>query len=158
MIMKRILFVCLGNICRSPSGEAVFNHLIERTNSTSDYYVDSAGTSAYHTGEKADSRMRKHGVKRGYQFRSRSRAFIKDDFDRFDYIIAMDSSNYRDILKLDPISTFKDKVFMMTDFSKEYKGMDVPDPYYGGADGFEKVLDMLEEACSGLYNYITNEV
>lgn len=158
MDMKRILFVCLGNICRSPSGEAVFNHIIKRENNSSDFFVDSAGTSAYHVGETADSRMIKHGARRGYQFNSRSRAFIRDDFNNFDYIIAMDSSNYKDILRLAPEENYKENVFMMTYFSNRYKGMDVPDPYYGGPDGFEEVLDILEESCLGLFNYLKDEL
>lgn len=154
IFMKRVIFVCLGNICRSPSGEAVFNKIVESNSKEDNFYVDSAGTSAYHAGEKADTRMISHGVKRGYNFISRSRQFIRDDFNNFDIIIAMDSSNYKDILGLDSGNKYKSKVFMMTDFSTNFKGQDVPDPYYGGADGFEIVLDILEDSCLGLYKYL----
>lgn len=152
--MNRILFVCLGNICRSPSGEAVFNKLLEDKPDSDNFFIDSAGTSAYHVGERADSRMINHGERRGYQFLSRSRQFIQDDFNNFDIIIAMDSSNYKDILSLDVNDNYKSKVFMMTHFSKNFKNIDVPDPYYGGPKGFETVLDILEDSCQGLYKYL----
>lgn len=152
--MVKIVFVCLGNICRSPSGEGVFTRLVEEKNYKDKFYIDSAGTSAYHVGEQADSRMRKHAARKGYRLESRSRQFITDDFNSFDYIIAMDSSNYRDILKLDPSGSFKNKVHMMCDFSKEYFNQDIPDPYYGGPEGFDTVITMLEEACSGLLDFI----
>lgn len=154
--MKKIVFVCLGNICRSPSGEGVFKYLLKKRQLEDNYFVDSAGTSAYHVGEKADSRMRKHALKRGYNLTSRSRQFIKDDLNNFDLIIPMDSSNFDDILHLAEDKHLK-KVKLMTDFSSKYKGQDVPDPYYGGDSGFELVLDILEESCNGLLDYLENE-
>lgn len=155
--MKKVVFVCLGNICRSPSGEGVFKYFVKSSNLENDYYIDSAGTSAYHVGEMADSRMRKHASRRGYNLTSRSRQFIKSDFKKFDLIIAMDSSNYDDILLLSTSKDDKNKVKMMTDFSTSFIGEDVPDPYYGGSQGFELVLDILEDSCKGLLEYLESE-
>lgn len=148
--MINILFVCLGNICRSPSGEGVFKSLVKSEGLEADFFIDSAGTSAYHLGEPADRRMRKHAERRNIQLTSRSRKFTRADFNNFDYILAMDGSNYDDIISLDRRGEHRDKVFMMTDFSALYKNYDVPDPYFGGDDGFEEVLDLLEESCRGL--------
>ncbi len=147
--MINILFVCLGNICRSPSGEGVFKALVKRENLETKFYIDSAGTSAFHVGEQADRRMQRHAAKRDIFLTSRSRKFTRDDFIKFDYIMAMDNDNYRDIISIDKHNEYKRKVFMMTDFSPVYKSQEVPDPYYGGKDGFEDVLDMLEESCIG---------
>lgn len=155
--MIKVLFVCLGNICRSPSAEGVFKKIVEENNLDDKIFIDSAGTSAYHVGERADSRMRKHASKRFYNLTSRSRQFVHNDFIKFDYIIAMDNSNYIDILKVDRGGEFSHKVKMMNDFSREYFSLDVPDPYYGGSEGFETVLDMLEESCSLLLNFIKEE-
>lgn len=155
--MVKVLFVCLGNICRSPSAEGVFKKIVEKNSLSDKIFIDSAGTSAYHVGERADSRMRKHASKRFYNLTSRSRQFVHNDFVQFEYIIAMDNSNYKDILKVDRNEEFGHKVKMMNDFSKEYFGLDIPDPYYGGSDGFETVLDMLEESCSQFLNFLKEE-
>ncbi len=141
----RVLFVCLGNICRSPSAEAVFKHLVEKEGLENKFFIDSAGTSGWHEGEPADGRMRFHAEKRGIALTSLSRQVRQSDFDSFDYIIAMDSSNYRNLLNMAKNEEQKEKVHLMTDYSRAYSG-DVPDPYYGGAQGFEDVLDMLEES------------
>ena len=152
--MIKILFVCLGNICRSPSGEAVMNALIERNNLRDRIACDSAGTIAYHTGEPADARMQKHAIKRGYNLTSIARQIKLNDFERFNYIIAMDRDNYRKILALDVEGKYKDKVKLMMNFAIEHSDNDVPDPYYGGEQGFEYVLDLLEDACLGLLKHI----
>ena len=152
--MINVLFVCLGNICRSPSGEGVFKALVKKENLEDAFFIDSSGTSAFHVGEQADRRMQKHAARRDIYLTSLSRKFIHDDFTNFDYIIAMDKDNYRDILSMDKQGDFKKKVFMMTDFSLDYKGREVSDPYYGGDSGFEDVLDMLEESCRGLLEII----
>lgn len=147
----------MGNICRSPSGEGVFKSLVKNAGLEKEFSIDSAGTTAYHTGEPADARMRKHAAKRNIQLTSRARQFQYSDFSNFDYIIAMDSDNYRDILRIDRTGEFRDKVHMMNDFSRDYRGTDVPDPYYGGSAGFERVLDMLEDSCSGLLSQLRSE-
>lgn len=150
----RVLFVCLGNICRSPAGEGIFKTLIKNEGLEELIKVDSAGTSGYHDGELPDHRMRKHGVKRGYKFDSLSRKFTARDFDNFDIILAMDDSNYHNIMALAPDLDSEKKVHRMVDFSKRYMHDHIPDPYYSGADGFELVLDLLEDACEGLLDQI----
>lgn len=151
---KRILFVCLGNICRSPSAEAVFKHVVEENGKSSDFIIDSAGTSAWHAGEKADARMRQHAKKRGINLTSISRKFVVEDFDRFDYIIAMDRQNLEDMKQMARNKSDLDKLHMMTSFSKGFNYDHVPDPYYGGDAGFELVLDILGDASDGLYQFI----
>jgi len=152
--MIKILFVCMGNICRSPSGEAVMNSLILKNNLQDRVSCDSAGTIAYHTGEPADARMQRHATKRGYNLTSIARQIKLYDFERFNYIIAMDSENYRNILALDPRGKYKQKVTLMMAYATQYPDKDVPDPYYGGEQGFEYVLDLLEDACLGLLKHI----
>ena len=147
----------MGNICRSPSGEAVMNALIEKNNLQDKIMCDSAGTIAYHTGEHADARMQKHAIKRGYNLTSLARQIKHHDFDDFDYIVAMDTDNYNNVLALDKQEKYKNKVSMMMDFAKKYNDKNVPDPYYGGEQGFEYVLDLLEDACSGLLKHIVKK-
>lgn len=156
--MIKVLFVCLGNICRSPSAEGVMQHLIEKKGLHDKIYVDSAGTIAVHAGEKADYRMRSHAIKRGYDLQSISRQFIaKSDFDKFDYIIAMDNNNQKDLLSIARNETDKKKISKMTDYCIQLNQTEVPDPYYGGEQGFELVLDILEDACTGLLKHIIKE-
>ena len=152
--MIKIVFVCLGNICRSPSAEGIFREKVIESSLDNIIEIDSAGTSAFHVGELADSRMRKHASRRGYNLTSRSRQFKKSDFNEFDYIVVMDKQNYSDILNLDNNNRFKEKVKMMTDFSTSYFQEDVPDPYYGGPNGFDVVIDILEESCNGFLDFL----
>jgi len=151
---KNILFVCLGNICRSPSAEAVFKHLVEKRGEDGQFFIDSAGTSAWHAGEKADARMRRHAKKRGIELTSISRKFVPEDFDRFDYIIAMDRENMDEMKRMARNKNDLDKLHMMTDFSQKFNYHEIPDPYYGGDEGFELVLDLLEDANKGLLDHI----
>ncbi len=155
--MISILFVCMGNICRSPSGEAVMNALIKKYNLENQIKCDSAGTIAYHTGEPADARMQKHAAKRGYNLTSIARQIKYSDFEKFDYIIAMDKSNYSDLLHLDSEEKYGNKIFMMMQFANKFTEEEVPDPYYGGEQGFEYVLDLLEDACSGLLKFVVKK-
>jgi protein-tyrosine phosphatase len=156
--MKQILFVCLGNICRSPSAEAVFNALIEKKGLENELSCDSAGTAAYHIGSPADHRMRQIGLKRGYSLTSIARQVDPDkDFDRFDYIIGMDKQNVHDLKSMVRNESDRKKVFLMTDFCDDRKYDSVPDPYYGGSAGFELVLDILEDACAGLLRKLQKE-
>lgn len=155
---KKILFVCLGNICRSPAAEGIFKSIIEKHGKSNDYIVDSAGTSGYHIGDLPDKRMRKHGSMRGYDFNSLSRKFSIEDFLDFDYIITMDDSNYHNVTRLASTLDDRDKVKKMVDYlQKDWPYDHVPDPYYEGADGFELVLDLLEDACDGLYKTLEAE-
>jgi protein-tyrosine phosphatase len=148
---KRILFVCLGNICRSPSAEAVFTSLVEKEGMSGKIEIDSAGTGAWHAGEPADARMQKHARKRGYNLTSIARKFDPNsDFDQFDHIIGMDDDNIRDLKALARNESDLSKIRKMTDFSNLYNYSVIPDPYYGGEEGFELVLDLLEDASEGL--------
>lgn len=156
--MKSVLFVCWGNICRSPSAEAVFKKLVETKGLKKEFYIDSAGTIAAHSGERADSRMRQHASLRGYSLESISRKVDPNvDFDRFDYIVAMDDRNMDDLMLMTRNSDDVNKISKMTDYCTSFKNTSVPDPYYGGSKGFELVLDLLEDACEGLLKQIQKE-
>lgn len=150
----KLLFVCLGNICRSPSAENIMNHLIERAGLQTKIVCDSAGTSGYHIGAPPDSRMTTAASQRGLQLRGRSRKLHPSDLQRFDLILAMDRENYQDILYLDREGKYEDKVYLICDFASNYQEREVPDPYYGGQEGFERVMDLLFDACEGLLNYV----
>ncbi|RMH64343.1 MAG: low molecular weight phosphotyrosine protein phosphatase [Calditrichaeota bacterium] len=154
--MISVLFVCLGNICRSPSGEAVFRALVEQQGLSDHFRIDSAGIIGWHAGEGADARMKRHAARRGYDLTSISRQVTAEDLRDFDYIIAMDDQNLRDLKRLDTTGEYGDKFYKMTDFCRSCTETVVPDPYYGGAEGFEKVLDLLEDACAGLLDHIRN--
>lgn len=151
MEAKKILFVCMGNICRSPSAEAVFTGFTKSRGFEEQFEVDSAGTLAYHSGEKADRRMQSHASKRGYDLTSISRKFNPDtDFDSFDLIIGMDDENVAALKGFARNTSDHEKIYKMTDFRKEWSYDEIPDPYYGGEEGFELVLDLLEDSCEGL--------
>jgi protein-tyrosine phosphatase len=148
---KKVLFVCMGNICRSPSAEAVFTGMVKSKGLAGKFEIDSAGTGGWHVGKPADKRMQKHAVKRGLNLTSIARQFDPDhDFDHFDLIIAMDDENVAELRSLARHDHDIKKIHKMTDFSKEWRYTEVPDPYYGGEEGFELVLDLLEDACEGL--------
>lgn len=146
----RILFVCLGNICRSPLAEEIMRKLLTDAGLSEEVEVDSAGVLSYHRGELPDARMRMHAARRGYQLTHRSRPIEIDDFFHFDRIIGMDDQNIDDLLDLAPSVEAQQKVKRMCLYCKEKMVDHVPDPYYGGASGFENVLDILEDACQGL--------
>ncbi|QEN03153.1 low molecular weight phosphotyrosine protein phosphatase [Thiospirochaeta perfilievii] len=152
--MIKVLFVCLGNICRSPTAEGIFKSIVSDLGLDSQFYIDSAGTSAYHVGETPDVRMRRAAQKRGYELNSNSRQFTTEDFTNFDHIVVMDKSNLRDVLSLDKSNLYKNRVSLMTDYSTNYRNSDVPDPYYGADDGFNIVIDILEESLKGFINSI----
>ena len=147
----RICFVCLGNIVRSPFAENLFRHLAEEIGVEQKYQVDSAGTSAYHVGEEPDPRMRQVAAQHGFHYTGRARQFEQDDFENFDVIIAMDETNRRNLLRMAHTPEHKTKVRMMRQFDPNGSASDpVPDPYYGGIDGFEKVYRILERSIKGL--------
>lgn len=147
----KILFVCLGNICRSSAAEGVMKQFVERERRQEEFVIDSAGILSYHQGELPDPRMRSHAARRGYQLTHRSRPVSTDDFLEFDLIIGMDDRNLDDLHRLAPSLESEEKIHRMTDYCRHYPEADhVPDPYYGGAAGFDLVLDLLEDACQGL--------
>ncbi len=141
----------MGNICRSPSADAVFAGIVKHSGLSQNFEIDSAGTTGYHVGQKADRRMQSHAIKRGFNLTSISRLFNPEsDFDHFDYIIGMDDENMYSLKNMARNNEDLDKLYKMTDFSKEWNYKEVPDPYYGGDEGFELVLDLLEDSCEGL--------
>ena len=150
----KLLFVCLGNICRSPSAENIMKHLIEQAGLSDRIICDSAGTSSYHIGSPPDRRMTIAAKNRGIKLEGEARQFQKTDFEEFDLILAMDRENYRDILYLDRDGKYKDKVRLMCDFCTRHNIKEVPDPYYGGPEGFDRVIDILLDACEGLLQSI----
>ncbi|SKB92986.1 low molecular weight protein-tyrosine-phosphatase [Alkalitalea saponilacus] len=157
MDKTKILFVCLGNICRSPSAEAVMKNLVEKHGVAEKYEIDSSGIISFHHGKPADARMRKHAERRGYNLTSISRPINPSrDFSYFDLIVGMDNQNIRDLKNLAPDKDSAQKIVKMTDFCSGGKHTEVPDPYYGGAEGFELVLDILEDACNGLLLHISD--
>jgi len=157
MDKTKILFICMGNICRSPSAEAVFTGLVQNKGLAKSFEIDSAGTTGYHVGQNADRRMQSHAIKRDFNLTSISRLFNADtDFDHFDLIIGMDDDNMHDLKHMARNKEDLDKLHKMTDFSKEMKYDEVPDPYYGGDAGFELVLDLLEDACEGLLEEVVS--
>lgn len=145
----KVLFVCMGNICRSPSAEGVFNKLIIDQQLQEQFSIDSAGTHAYHTGESPDLRSQKAAEERQVDLRKiRARKVIMGDFEDFDYLLAMDSSNHSDMIQACP-EEHQHKIKLFLDYAPHLKTNEVPDPYYGGTYGFETVLDLIEEASTG---------
>jgi len=149
-----VLFVCLGNICRSPTAHAVFRQKLKATKLN--VTLESAGTAGYHIGASPDKRSIKHGEKRNYDFSNLfARAVIDDDFEFYDHILVMDKSNYQDLMDRCP-DIYQHKINLFLDYATNYPDYDeVPDPYYGGEQGFETVLDLIEDASDGLINYLS---
>jgi protein-tyrosine phosphatase len=146
----KVIFVCMGNICRSPTAQGVFERLVEQAGLTGRIHIDSAGTHAYHVGEKPDKRATQAAAGRGIDLTGqRARRFEAADFERFDYVLAMDSSNVDDLMVVCP-EHHQDKVRLFLDFAAELSQSEVPDPYYGGPQGFERVLDLVEEGARAL--------
>lgn len=154
----KLLFVCLGNICRSPAAENIMNDLIKREGLSDRIICDSAGTSSYHIGSPPDRRMTAAAKQRGIQMRGQARQFERSDFAAFDLILAMDRENYQNILALDPQGQYSDKVKLMCEFCTEHTDREVPDPYYGGPEGFNYVIDLLTDACEGLLQHVRHEL
>ena len=151
MTKEKILFICLGNICRSPMAETVMNKLLEDKGLSDKYEIDSAGLDNYHEGEKADRRMRSHACFRGYDITHISRPMTEEDWYSFDRIICMDEQNRRTLERRAPSLEFTKKIELITDYCRKYSYAScVPDPYYGGDQGFENVIDLLEDACEGI--------
>jgi protein-tyrosine phosphatase len=152
--MIRVLFVCMGNICRSPTAEGVFRKHVTQAGLTESIEIDSAGTHAYHVGEPPDSRAQEAALRRGIDLSSqRGRKAIREDFARFDYVLAMDSENFENLKDICP-ATQRHKLRLFLEFAPNHPLREVPDPYFGGNAGFDKVLDMIEEASQGLLDHI----
>jgi len=155
---KRVLFVCMGNICRSPASEGVMQSLVNERGLSEQIDIDSAGTIGYHTGNRADARMRAAAEQRGIALESRARQVTREDLTEFDLVVAMDRANYDDLLALGPSDDERTRVRMLGEFLPGHTGSGVgpngaagvPDPYYGGPGGFEQVLDMVESACPAI--------
>ncbi len=154
----RILFVCMGNICRSPAGECVMRHLLRDDPLRELVECDSAGTLGYHTGESPDPRMSQALRDRGITVLGRARQVSQDDLEKFDLILAMDRDNLRYLHDLDAQGKYRDKMGLFGSYCQKTPGAEVPDPYYGGAEGFERVLDMLEDGCSQLMGKLRTAV
>lgn len=150
----RILFVCMGNICRSPAAEGVMRHLVEQEHLDHWIECDSAGTIDFHAGEPPDARMRKAAQKRGIVLSGRARQIEHEDFERFDLIVTMDEDNFRFVRGMDSDGRYGGKIFSFVEFLREESAHEVPDPYYQGAEGFERVLDLLEDGCQGMLDEI----
>lgn len=152
--MIRVCFVCLGNICRSPQAEGIFRELVVTASLTDRFHIDSAGTGGWHAGELPDARTRATSARRGVPLTHRARQFTVADFERFDHILAMDRRNLADLHALAPTDDARRKVRLLRDHDPAGSG-DVPDPYYGGHDGFDHVFDLCEAACRGLLAELT---
>jgi len=150
--MISVLFVCMGNICRSPTAEGVFRKLVSDAGRSAEFEIDSAGTIGYHAGDPADRRMRSAAEVRGYRLESLARRIEASDFHRFDWIVAMDDANFDEVSMQDPGA--RANVVRMCDYCEIHSETEVPDPYYGGEAGFYKVIDILEDACANFLRQV----
>lgn len=155
----RILFVCLGNICRSPAAEGVLRRMAEERGVADRVEIDSAGTYGGHAGELPDPRMRRAAAVRGYMLTHRSRQVREADFERFDMIVAMDDNNYEALFRMAPSRADGERIYRMAEFLRRYPDRSyIPDPYYEGDEGFERVLDLLEDGCGALLDRVAGNV
>ena len=153
-----VLFICLGNICRSPAAQAVMQRMVDERGLTDRFHIDSAGTGGWHIGDLPDKRMRVHARPRGYELTHRARKVQASDFEDFDLIVGMDAANVDELCYRAATIEQQNKVVMMGDYIRQYPNYDyVPDPYYEGSEGFELVLDLLEDACDNLLNRIIEQ-
>ncbi|MGE9291314.1 MAG: low molecular weight protein-tyrosine-phosphatase [Puniceicoccales bacterium] len=154
--MIRVLFVCMGNICRSPAAEGIFRKEVKKAALSDEIICDSAGTIEFHAGDPADARMMRAARSRGYDLTSIARGIRPEDFDRFDWIITMDDENYRNVTALAPDENARNQVRRFCDWVSIPQVKEVPDPYYGGDNGFENVLDILEDGSKSLLEWFQN--
>jgi protein-tyrosine phosphatase len=153
----RILFVCLGNICRSPLAEAVFRHKVRDRGVEDRFEIDSAGTSGYHNGAPPDPRSTETARRRGVELAGQSRQLSAPDLRRFDYVVAMDEENLREIRALEAASGGSARIHRLREWDPEAPGGDVPDPYYGGPSGFDDVHDIVDRSCDALLDHLLSE-
>lgn len=156
--MIKILFVCMGNICRSPAAEGVMKALVNQNGMKNKFFIDSAGTIDYHEGELPDPRMIQAASERGYNLDHKARQITKADLENFDYIITMDDEIHKSVLRLNTQKKYHHKIFRMTDFLKTMKANEIPDPYYGTKRDFEYTLDLIEDASKGLLNFVQKDL
>ena len=157
--MYNVLFVCLGNICRSPAAEAIFQATVKKAGLHNQVFVDSCGTTAHHAGEKADLRMSVHAEKRGYHIESLARGFLSDkDFSKYDTIVAMDNQNFADLQELANSELQSQKIKKFVSYCKNIAADEVKDPYYGGPNDFEKTLDLIEDGCQLLLREVKEKI
>lgn len=154
----RLLFVCLGNICRSPAAEGVMRAMIAKEDLANRVTIRSAGTAGWHAGKLPDQRMRSAGQNRGYDLSSRARQVSEDDLREYDLVLVMDQQNLRDIRTYDSESKHSAKIRLFCEFCTDHTETEVPDPYYGGEQGFEHVLDLLEDGCRGVLRHIRSSL
>lgn len=154
----KICFVCLGNICRSPTAEGIFQYLVSKRDLASYFFIDSAGTSAFHIGEPANRHSQGTARKHGVSLHSRARRFEAGDFHEFDLILAMDHENYENLTRMDRKNQFEDSIKMIRDFDPEPGNGAVPDPYYGGLDGFENVFQIINRSCKALLDELESMI
>ncbi|MEK6231794.1 MAG: low molecular weight phosphotyrosine protein phosphatase [Luteolibacter sp.] len=148
--MTRVLFICMGNICRSPAAEIVFRKMVKDAGREDEFEIDSAGTIGFHKGNPPDLRMTDHLAKRGYEVEGKSRQLVVGDLSEFDLLLTMDEENLADTLGLDSSGELHHKVKSFVDFLRENEAPRIPDPYYGGDSGFVQVIDLLEDGCAAL--------
>ena len=153
-----ILFVCMGNICRSPAGENIFRQVVENAGLSKHIHCDSAGTIGIHSGNKPDTRMSKTIRRRGYKVTGHARQFSLQDFENFNLILVMDNENHKNILKLADTEEERAKLKMFTSICLQHHHHEVPDPYYGGDTGFQLVADLIEDGSNGLIKYLKKEL
>ncbi|MCG2589592.1 low molecular weight protein-tyrosine-phosphatase [Rhodohalobacter sulfatireducens] len=154
----KICFVCLGNICRSPTAEGVFQHLVNERDLKSYFYIDSAGTSAYHIGEPANSKSQWVANQEGVKLHSKARRFEKADLEEFDLILAMDHENLKNIKYLNGNPVYSDKIKLLREFDPQPDDKAVPDPYYGGMQGFQNVFDVIKRSSEALLNELAEQI
>lgn len=153
--MKKILFLCMGNICRSPAGHCVFQHLVDQAGLTDQFEIESAGTIGFHVGSPPDSRMQQSMRARHIPIIGRSRQLQPNDLEYYDLILAMDNDNLADARRLDPSGDLQHKVQLFCNYCTAHHETEVPDPYYGGDRGFELVLDLIEDGCANLLKQLS---
>jgi protein-tyrosine phosphatase len=154
----RVLFVCMGNICRSPAAEIVFRHQVHHAGLNEAIHIDSAGTIGYHAGKGPDPRMSDTLRRRGYTIAGRSRQVTPEDLREFDLVLAADEENLADLRRLDRAGAHREKIRLLVEYCIEKEASHVPDPYYGGQRGFEEVADLVEDACQGLLDSLKRQI
>jgi protein-tyrosine phosphatase len=150
----RVLFICMGNICRSPAAEIVFRRMVDEAELSHTIHIDSAGTIGYHAGKGPDPRMAATLKSRGYTIAGKSRQVRPDDLDDFDLLLVADQENLSDLHRLDREGVRRSKIRLLVEFCQDREASHVPDPYYGGQKGFDDVVDLVEDACEGLLHHL----